>query len=91
MTTATVRLPRMAKKKRASDKGSKAPVTPHKEPVLGLRFPSSIIDLMRELASANRRTLTTQITIALEEHLAKHGKWPPAPAPPSPSDTTPSE
>lgn len=49
----------------------------HRNPVLGLRLSGDVVRLMREIARRNRRPLTTEVTIALEEYLAKNGLWPP--------------
>ncbi len=77
-------MPNMGKKKTdAADQSQKVQATDrnkedrHKEPVLGLRLSGRLVDLVRELAGEHRRTLTTEVTIALEEYLKKHGKWPP--------------
>lgn len=48
----------------------------HKTPPLGLRPSSILMDLMRTLAAKNRRTLTAELEIAIEAHLASAGMWP---------------
>jgi hypothetical protein len=47
----------------------------------GFRFEARLMEAMRALAKANRRPLTNQIEVALEEHLKALGLWPP-PEPP---------
>jgi hypothetical protein len=49
----------------------------HRQPVLGVRISGRLVDQVRTLAKRNRRPLTTEITIALEEYLEKNGLWPP--------------
>lgn len=44
------------------------------------RFPISLLEAMEASAESNRRAVTTEIEIAMEEYLKKLGKWPP-PAP----------
>jgi hypothetical protein len=44
-----------------------------------LRLPANLWAAMDAAAKANRRPLTTQIEIALEEHLKALGLWPPPP------------
>jgi hypothetical protein len=73
----------MGRNRADKDKGGQPPPEPakgrHREPVLGLRLSGHLVDLVRALAKKNRRPLTTEVTIALEEYLAKHGLWPPPP------------
>lgn len=83
MNTAAT-LPRMGKKRNkqtpAEQEQAKAGQRP---PVLGLRLSGELVDLVRELARRHRRPLTTEVTIALEEYLSKHGLWPPPEGGPS--------
>lgn len=41
----------------------------HKTKSLGVRLDKSLVDKFRELAKANRRTLTAEMALALERHL----------------------
>jgi hypothetical protein len=42
-----------------------------------VRLPEVYRDQLRKLRETTRRPMTTEIQIALEEHLAKSGLWPP--------------
>jgi hypothetical protein len=44
---------------------------------------------VKELAEGNRRMATTEVTIALEKYLGKHGLWPPPAAPSAESSNGP--
>lgn len=55
------------------------PVYPHKEKPLFLRLPPAYHQALEQLAKKNRRTLTAEAMIALEEHFSKNGAWPPPP------------
>jgi predicted transcriptional regulator len=44
------------------------------------RFPDDLIARVEALAERNRRPVTTEIEIALEEHLKRHKLWPPPPS-----------
>lgn len=46
----------------------------HKLRLMGLRLPDELQASLRALAAKNRRTLTAEIQIALEKHLADHSK-----------------
>jgi hypothetical protein len=41
------------------------------------RFPDALIARVEALADRNRRPVTTEIEIALEEHLRRNKLWPP--------------
>jgi hypothetical protein len=45
-------------------------------------------DALDELLGQTRRSLTAEVSIALEEHLKKHGLWPRPPRPSPSTDTT---
>lgn len=48
------------------------------------RFPEPLLEALEALAEANRRPVTTELEIAIEEHLRKSGvTWPPEPPPPA--------
>lgn len=49
----------------------------HRKPLLALRLDADLIGALKRLSIQNRRTMTTEAAIALEEYLQKHGKWPP--------------
>src|SRR5262245_15205119 len=80
VTTAPATLRAMSKKQ-TGEASSSPGKSYHKHPVLGLRLPADLVDLMRTLAARERRTLTAQISLALEEHLARHNLWPPSDQP----------
>jgi hypothetical protein len=42
-----------------------------------VRLPEAYRTQLQQLCAQTRRTMTTEIEIALEEHLAKSGLWPP--------------
>lgn len=46
---------------------------------LHIYVPPELRDAMDAAADANRRKLTQEVIIALEDHLKKQGRWPPAP------------
>jgi len=48
----------------------------HKEKPLFVRLPSSIRAAVKALSKKSRRPVSTEVTIALEEYLSKHGLWP---------------
>lgn len=54
----------------AKKKGAEPTVT------VSFRWPPDVRDALEKLAADERRTLTQQALIAVEEHLAKHGRWP---------------
>lgn len=56
-----VTIPRMGKKK--SDY--------HRHGVIGFRLEKSLVESLRESAKKNRRTLTAEVSIALEQYLGK--------------------
>lgn len=41
----------------------------HKTKALGVRLDPSLVDQFRQLAKTNRRTLTAEMSIAMEHHL----------------------
>lgn len=41
-----------------------------------LRLPKDVKKAIEELAREHRRPFTTEVTIAIEEYLEKHDKWP---------------
>ena len=41
-----------------------------------MRLPKALKKAIEDLANEHRRTMTTEVVIALEEYLAKHGHWP---------------
>lgn len=45
----------------------------HKLPILGLRPRAEVVELLRELARRNRRTITEELTIAIEKHIQANG------------------
>lgn len=77
----SLRIPRMPGKKRPKPKPQPKSEDRHKFRPLGLRFSRQLIEAMRDLAEKNRRPLTTEITIALENHLTAAGLWPPKATP----------
>jgi hypothetical protein len=40
-------------------------------------MPADLAQALRTLAGRTKRTLTAEILVALEEHLARNGVWPP--------------
>jgi predicted transcriptional regulator len=59
----------MAKKKPRTDR--------HLKRIATFRLSDEILEALKKLAEENRRTMTTELTIALENHLAKFKLWPP--------------
>jgi hypothetical protein len=45
---------------------------PAKEPRLAVVCPADVRDRIRDLAARERRSVSSQIVLAIEEHLAKH-------------------
>lgn len=44
---------------------------------VGLKLPWKLWEAFENLASRNYRTLTAELTLALEKHLSLEGLWPP--------------
>jgi hypothetical protein len=53
-------------------------------PCFNLRLGRTYHEPLRELARRNRRTMTAEVELALEERLAAEGLWPPAEPKPRP-------
>ncbi len=53
----------------SSDKSSDR----HKQKTVSFRLPEDLMELFRALASRNRRTLSGEVRIAIEKHLAANG------------------
>lgn len=62
----------VGKKKPSSGRGSAG------KAVIYLEVDPALKGLMEELAREQNRRLTGQCIQALQEHLAKHGRWPPS-------------
>lgn len=45
----------------------------HKQKTVSFRLPEPLMDSFRRLASRNRRTLSGEVRIAIENHLAANG------------------
>jgi hypothetical protein len=58
--------------------GTVAKKKPTETTRLFAELPSALVEAFNELADENKRTLKGELELALEAHLAKHGKWPPA-------------
>lgn len=43
-----------------------------------IRLPPAMLDALALQLAETRRNLSVEVQIALEEYLAKHGKWPPS-------------
>lgn len=52
------------------------PTTPRR--AVTYRLPVPILAALNQLSKANRRPATTELLIALENHLQLAGRWPPA-------------
>jgi hypothetical protein len=51
--------------------------------MVSLRLPKLLWATFGTLADDNRRTLTAELTLALERYLSENGRWPPPePTPP---------
>jgi len=57
-----------------------APLDARMPAPVSFRIPLELNERMQMLADTERRTLTMQFTIAMEEHLERHGMWPPVKA-----------
>jgi hypothetical protein len=55
----------MPKPKRSTDR--------HKQKTVSFRLPEALMDSFRSLADRNRRTLSGEVRIAIENHLAANG------------------
>lgn len=51
---------------------------------LHIYIPPEVRAALDALADENRRPLTTEVLIALENHLKAAGRWPLSPSPPTP-------
>ena len=49
----------------------------HKKRTVGMRLDEILTGQLKVLAERNRRTVTMEVTIAIEEYLSKNGLWPP--------------
>jgi hypothetical protein len=49
----------------------------HKYPAWGIRIPLVYRKQLKKLTATTRRREVEEVKIALEEHLAKQGLWPP--------------
>ncbi len=49
----------------------------HKKKLMGFRFDPILVKIMDELGTANRRSTTAEIEMAMQEHAEKAGRWPP--------------
>ena len=47
------------------------------------RLPDDLVEQLETLAERNRRPVTTELEVALEEHLKRNKLWPPTPPPPA--------
>jgi hypothetical protein len=45
----------------------------HKQKTVSFRLPETLMDAFRDLANRNRRTLSGEVRIAIENHLAASG------------------
>jgi predicted DNA-binding protein len=45
----------------------------HKQKTVSFRLPEPLMELFRTLAERNRRTLSGEVRVAIEKHLAAHG------------------
>lgn len=72
MTTELLTIPGMTSRGRKPSKKDR-----HVNPILGIRLPDDLMVAFRQLAGDNRRTLTAEVAIALENHLKANGLWPP--------------
>lgn len=52
---------------------TKKPADRHKQRTFSFRLPEPLMELLRRLARENRRTLSGELQVALEHHLAAHG------------------
>ncbi len=55
----------------------------HKQKTVSFRLPEALMGQFRLLAARNRRTLSAEAQLALENRLAAEGLWPPADAHPT--------
>jgi hypothetical protein len=74
----------MAKKKPPSQADSAPSPQPgkdagdrHKYPIVSLRPPEGMRELLKQLAREQRRSVSQTILLLLEEILLQKGKWPP--------------
>jgi hypothetical protein len=67
---------RMAKKKRTTPDGATPPKPNRTGKPLHVWLEPRLRDAIDTLAERTRRSLTTEVTMALEKHLAEAGLWP---------------
>jgi hypothetical protein len=48
----------------------------HKQKTVSFRLPEELMELFRTLAEQNRRTLSGEVRVAIENHLSAHGILP---------------
>ena len=75
-----LRMPVMAKprpKPKMSATKQQAPATKRAGKPLHVWIPEALRDAIDKAAEVNRRHLTSEVEIALEEYLTKQGLWPP--------------
>lgn len=71
-------MPHMAKRKQTEPPKSAEPKKPNRKgKPLNVWVPPAMRDAIDLLAERNRRLVTTEVIIALEEYLTKAGLWPP--------------
>jgi hypothetical protein len=72
-------MPLMTEPKRRPKKGGKPPRKPPQRSgkPLNVWIQDELRDALDELLGQTRRSLTAEVSIALEEHLKKAGLWPP--------------
>lgn len=54
---------------------SKPRLDRHQQKTVSFRLPEPLTAQLRALAQRNRRTLSGEVQMALEKHLAAHGLW----------------
>lgn len=70
----------MAKPRKKDPKSKRSlGIDRHTLPRVVFHGPDDLIESFKELASRNRRTITAEILIAMEEHMRASGLWPPKP------------
>lgn len=81
-------MPIMAKRKPKPGESSKPPRKPPQRSgkPLNVWLESELRDALDALLAKSRRSLTAEVSIALEEYLTRQGLWPPASSPSSPTD-----
>ena len=82
MATLVVDLPNMAPPKKSSnsrkqpDSKRSQGVDRHIRPRIAFHLPEDVHDALLALSKDNRRTITSELLIAVEEHLRASGRWP---------------